>query len=184
MVTYKSKNDGQNTYNAIKFQNKRNIKSLLVASAILVILGLLLIWLAIENKGKENLFIFYLVSGILWLALGIFYIPLVNWLSKKQQKAVNSSASLINESTEVTYKFDEDKLYIYTVMGTKFREATELDYGLFYEVCEDNDTFILFLSKIQCYVINKKDIVSGTIDETRAILKKYFAGEKYKSEVK
>lgn len=184
MVTFKSKNDGQNIYNAIKFQNKRNVKSYLIISVILAILGLLLIYLATQNKSKENLFIFYLVSGVLWMAFGIFYIPLINWLTKKQQKSVNSSASLINESTEVTYKFDEDKLYIYTVMGTKFREATELDYGLFYEVCEDNDTFILFLSKIQCYVINKKDIVSGTIEETRAILKKYFAGEKYKSEVK
>lgn len=150
MVTFKSKNDGQNIYNAMKFQNKRNIKSYLVVSVILAILGLFFIYRAIENKSSESLFVFYIVSGVLWFALGIFYIPLINWLTKKQQKSVNNSFSLLNESTEVTYKLDDDKLYIYTVMGTKFREATELDYGLIYEVCEDNDTFVFIKDSMLC----------------------------------
>lgn len=184
MVVVKSKLNGKNTFHALKFQTQKAKKSILICSVIIFLIGMLFIGLAIKNKTNQNLLIYYSVAGVLFALIGVFYMPLIKWLNKKQQAKTNDSMNLLSDETEITYKFEENKLFIYITRGTKYREVTEMDYDIITEVCEDNETIVLFISNMQVYVINKADIVSGTVEDIRSILGKYFIGDKYKIEMK
>lgn len=177
MVVFKSQLDGSNMNNVVDYNLKKNKKAYIVLSLVFVVFGLLLVFLGVSNKDSESKLILYLGLGIFWVLFGILYTPFVRWLSRAQQKQINQSMPLLKGGAEITYKFDENKLFVYTVCGDKFREATEMDYGLISDVAENEQVIMLFISKAQCHVINKSDLVSGTVDEVHEILKKHIKFE-------
>lgn len=179
MVVVKTKFDEEKIKAIQELQFKKTRKLFLTLSIIIVLLGLLYLAIAIDDKKLGEEYVGSLVVSIMLIVFGVAYYPFAKWLTKYSQSNVNKSLMLISSDTEETYKFDEDKLYIFTVKGEKYRSATETTYDYICNVVE-NDTFIyLFISKTQCHVVSKKDIASGDIDELHTILKKHFNGTKY-----
>ena len=143
-------------------------------------MGALMIGIGIDDiieKNGEAVYSF--VTAAFAIAFGLGYYPFVRWLSKRNQGKINQTMSLMSNDTEEVYKFDDEKIFIYTTRGEHYRSAVETDYDYLYGVVEDEERYYLYISKVQCHVLSKKDIVSGTIQEFNALLGKKL-GMKFK----
>lgn len=179
MVVVKTKFDEEKIKAIQELQFKRTKKLFLVLSIIITLLGLLYLAIAIDDMKLGEEYVGSLVVAIMLIVFGVGYYPFAKWLTKHSQTNANKSLMLISSETEETYKFDEDKLYIFTIKGEKYRSAIETTYDYVCNVVENDKYIYLFISKTQCHVISKSDITSGDIDELHTILKKHFDGTKY-----
>lgn len=124
-------------------------------------------------------------ADIAIFALAIFFImfwvafPRVALKSVKKQQEKNGNMSIMTDVTEEVYKFDEEKVFIFTSLGDKYRSAIETVYGYFLRVVEDDDSYMLFISNVQCHVIFKDCLTKGTLEEFETYLTKNFSGQNY-----
>ncbi len=179
MVVVKTKFDEEKIKAIQELQFRRTKKLFLTLSTIIALLGLLYLAIAIDDMKLGEDYIGSFVAGVLLIVFGVLYYPFAKWITKHSQANANKSLILISSETEETYKFDDDKLYIFTTKGEKFRSAIETTYDYICNIVEDDKYIFLFISKTQCHVVSKSDITSGDIDELHNILKKYFTGTKY-----
>lgn len=179
MVVVKTKFDEEKIKAVQELQFKRTRKLFLVLAIIITLLGLLYLAIAIDDMKLGEEYVGSLVVAIMLIVFGIGYYPFAKWITKHSQTNANKSLMLISDETEETYKFDDEKLYIFTTKGDKYRSAIETTYDYVCNITENDEYIYLFISKTQCHVVSKKDIVSGDIDELHNILNKHFKGTKY-----
>ena len=171
----------------MKQENVRKAKKFLAwFSGVIIALGVMFLMLAVSDyyEGLKNDAVGDLYYGIFLIVFGGLFYPLMVLLINKSQKKEMQSFSLVSEETEEVYKFDEEKIFIFTTKGEDYRSAVETNYKYINNIVKTKDYYVLYISKIQCHVLKKEDIVSGSVEELNKIFETHFSKEKYKKVVK
>ena len=173
----------------VNVANERSIKKtrslFFVIMGVCGVLGLLLVCVALEeNQKNHDMSLYNMCAGIALIVVGVFYYPFLKWFSRKFQNKINNTMSLISSQTEEYYRFDEEKIYIKTTKGNEYKSVVEAKYNYINNIVETNDYYFLYISKVQCHILGKADLVSGSLEELNAIFEKHFTPECFKREIK
>ncbi|MBR3885631.1 MAG: YcxB family protein [Clostridia bacterium] len=179
MVEFKIKFDKRIGNKIAEVQYENTLKKIKKLKIFFLVLGALLIAYPIINLFKD-LFDYYVFGiGVFSFVFWLVFPKIVKKNLYKQQNKISEEGLLINDVTEEVYKFDLDKVYIFTTMGEKYRAAIETDYDYFSLVTEDDECYILYISSVQCHLIFKDSLTKGTLDEFNRYLKLHFTEDKY-----
>lgn len=161
-----------------EYQSRNTTKNLKkLATVFIVISAFLCIYgLACGLESYDDLFFFGI--GVFGLVFWIIFPPLVKKTTKKMQDKLCKMSIMSNETTE-TYKFDEEKVFIFINQGDVYRSAIEAKYEYFSYVVEDEECYMLFISKMQCHIVFKDNLKKGSLREFEDILKRNFAENNY-----
>ena len=161
MVEFQGRFDS-NSANAL---NRRALKKmwwvLVFCSAVFAVAGVLLAVFAEDLSDK--------ILGILLACVGVFFAPLVKVLSKSSQNRLNKSMNILSSETVQVFQFYPDKLVITQRKGDEYEGVTTAKYSYLYKVEETVSTYFLYISKMQSHVVNKADLVQGTLGELNEI---------------
>ena len=161
----------------VQYENTyKKIKKLQVAFSIL---GVILIAYSVINLFADMFDYFVFGIGVFSLVFWILFPKILKKNLYRQQDKISDEGLLVNEVTEEVYKFDSDKVYIFTTMGEKYRAAIETDYDYFSMVTEDDECYMLYISSVQCHLIFKDSLVKGTLEEFNGYLRNHYSSEKY-----
>ena len=161
----------------VQYENtSKKVKKLQIGFSIL---GVFLIAYSIIDKFADMFDYFVFGIGIFSVVFWILFPKLLKKNIYKQQEKISDEGMLINDVTEEIYKFDSEKVYIFTTMGEKYRSAIETDYDYFSLVTEDDDCFMLYISSVQCHLIFKDSLTKGTLGEFECYLKSHYSPDKY-----
>ena len=145
--------------------NKRTFKKLwwlfVFCSLMLAMVGISLI--AFANDFSD------IVLGVLTIGFGALFTPSVLLLTKYIQKKQNNSMNILSSDTVQVFQFYPDKLIITQRKGDEYEAQTTAKYSYLYRVEETATTYFLFISKVQSHVVNKADLVQGTLGELNEI---------------
>jgi hypothetical protein len=119
--------------------------------------------------GMANWFDGDRVKGVVMAAVGLFF-PLimlgtVHLTAKRHLKTNKMYASM----KHVYYSFDQDRIY-HETNNKGLKTTIETGWDNVYRSYEAKDSFYIYISNMQAFIIPKKDIVAGTADEFRRIL--------------
>ena len=146
---------------------------------IFLILGVVLIFYPIINLFGNAFDYFVFAIGVFSLVFWILFPKVLKKNLYRQQEKISDEALLVNEVAEEVYKFDSEKIFIFTTMGEKYRSATETDYDYFSKVVEDDECYLLYISSAQCHLIFKDSITKGTIEEFNKLLTVHYKDKNY-----
>lgn len=179
MVEFKVNFDSRVTRKMTEYQTDKSLKSTYKMMPLFLILGAIFIAVSFLNS-KNSGFDYFLFGLGLFLIIFILLFPIIlKSTIKNQQRMIENNNTLMGNQTEEIYKFDEEKVFIFTNKGKKYRSAVETDYDYFCYVIEDENSFMLFISNVQCHVIFKDCLTNGSLEEFKEILSKHFSGAKY-----
>lgn len=167
------KNETEYTYERYLKLNKFNMYSAKKSTFICLIVLLVIIFLCgifMLIVGEYRQSIFYLVFTVVF---SILYITLPNIQTKK----VFNSDNLLKENIKNTFEFYDDKIEIKNKKST-----STLEYSDLYKVYETNDTFYIYLNKMQALIISKDCFLIGDTEKLRTLLLKNFE-KKYISKI-
>ena len=145
--------------------NKRVFKKLwwifVICSLVFVVIGTLLVVFPEDLSDT--------VLGVVLICFGALFTPLVLWFSKRIQKKQNETMHILSPDTLQIFQFYPDKLVITQRKGDEYEGITTAKYSYLFKVEETATTYFLFISKVQSHVVNKADLVQGTIEELNEI---------------
>lgn len=159
MVVFKSKLD-QNVLKKLNFFQLKRIKWLIIV-IVLLFLGI----------GLYNLFYNDRIIGIVWIVAAIIYLPLVIIFTRIGMKKYAKTMSIVSDETYEEYIFDTDEIQITTTKGDNFYSFIKAKYNYLYKVIEGNNCFVLYISMNQAHTIMKSDLVEGSIDQLKELLR-------------
>lgn len=178
MVEFKVKFDRRIGRKLAEIQYQNSLKKIKKLQMIFSVLGVLMMAYSIMNLFAD--FFDYFVFGIGIFSL-LFWVLFPKFLRKnlhRQQDKISDEGMLINDLTEEVYKFDSEKVFIFTTMGEKYRSAIETDYDYFSKVVEDDDCYLLYISSVQCHLIFKDSLTKGSLEEFNRFLELHYKGDR------
>jgi hypothetical protein len=152
-------------------------------SIILFALGVVSILVSIgEQASGEPLDTGFLIWGIVLTIVGcLFFPPLAKIiLIRPLQKAIDKKQPLMNGGAKMAFCFDEKEVIIDSNKGESFKDHIEADYSFIYRINEEAESWSLFISVNQCFVVFKDKIIEGSVDELNAIFKENMPMNKFK----
>lgn len=159
--------------NVTKSLNKFAIKKLL---PFYIIFSLAFIFLGLCSIPDEDGTIWY---GIFLIAIGVLFFPICLLLTKIGQKNFNKSMSLMSDETIFSCEFGDNEIYMEESKGSSYFATIRSDYTHFYKVYETDTHYFLYISKQQCHVLPKCDIVEGTVEELNILLFRHLGPKKF-----
>lgn len=179
MVEFNVKFNNRVTEKMSEYQINKTKKNLKRMTIMFVVLGVFLTAYGIIN-GLIEMFDYFCVGiGVFSLVFGIIFPKTYKKTVHKNQNKIEDESRFMNDLTEEVYKFDEEKVFIYTTNSDKYRSAVETVYDYFYNVLEDDECYMLFISSVLCHVIFKDCLTKGTLEEFETYLHSHFSGDKY-----
>lgn len=171
MVEFKGKFDEQ----VQKSLNKRVFKTasivILVFSAVILLFGIIgLIW----GEDKEDF-----VYAMYCVCFAILFYPIYLGIYAITSKFIKPNLAMMSAETEQQFQFFEDKFMCSQIKGEEFSDFMQAKYPMLFKVVETASQYFLYITRVQCYVINKADITAGSVDELNNILTNNL-GEKFK----
>lgn len=161
-----------------EYQMQKSNKILKNLSWAFIFLSVIFAIMPLANGLVDETDIIIFGVAIFFIVFWVFF-PRVALKSAKKQQEKNGTMTIMTDATEEVYKFDEEKVFIFTTLGDKYRSAIETVYGYFLRVVEDDDSYMLFISNVQCHVIFKDCLTKGTLEEFETYLTKNFTGQNY-----
>lgn len=163
MVEFRTKLNADKAMAVNKSAFKRIWFVFVIFSIIFIGLGVLAILF------PEDRVDFYL--GVFLVVFGVMFTPLFWLLTVLLQKRMNRSMPLMSENTESVFSFDGEKVVIVQTKDYDYYEKAVMSYRYLHKVLENKDYYFLYISKMQCHVIDKASLQQGTLEE----LNSYFA---------
>lgn len=120
MVEVRSTLDAKKSAALVKHSLKRMIWLPLLISAFLILCGV--IYIVSEPDGDD------LSSGIVVIALGVLFTPLIAIILTVAQNAYTKSSSFISDRTEEVYAFDEKHITVTQTKDEEFYSLTKAEY--------------------------------------------------------
>lgn len=171
MVEFRTKLDSSKTTAINKNTFKRLWFVFVSVSLVFICLGIVGF---VTKEDSEDLY-----YAIFCIVFGVLFTPLVWLITGVLQKSINKSAAYISDNTEEVYTFDDDKITVTQKKTDEFSAVTEAKYSYLYKVSENKDYYFLFISKVQCHVIDKKSLTVGSLAELNSLLSSRL-GDKFK----
>lgn len=155
MIKFETKLNSQ-TANALTKQAMKKLWWIyLFFTLIFVVMGLLFL------LGEEP----DLIMGITFILIGVSFAPLCIVFTKRAQKKINKTMSVLSDYTIETYVFDYDSFSISQVKGDEYRAETVAKYSYFYKVVSTKTHYFLYLSAQQCHVLCKDSLIEGKLED-------------------
>lgn len=170
MIEFKTKLDENTVACLAKFQLKKLFLMLIGVSALFVLVGTLILVLADNFFDEYGWITGNALMGICFIVLGVLFTPVVIVIIKSSQKKLNKSMSVMSDETEVVYTFSEDEITVSQKKGDDFEGFTRAKYNYLFKVVETKTHYILYVSKVQCHVIDKATLTQGSLEELNAHL--------------
>lgn len=117
--------------------------------------------------------------GTFYLVVAALFVPFVLLLTFIFQKSLNKSMSIMSGETEAYYAFTEDGVTAEIKKGSEYEDSIKATYSFIYKGVETKTHYLLYISKAQCIVIPKSDIINGSLEELNSILAQRL-GNKFK----
>lgn len=132
-----------------------------------VVLGLA----AYVDDDRSTAYVFWVMAPIVPLVmLGVM------WLAAKRQLKTNKMfASMKN----IYYRLDRQGIFN-EVKNPKLKTTLETDWDNTYRVYESKDSFYIYISNMQAFLIPKADIVTGNPEDLSRMLKELLGKKYYK----
>lgn len=108
--------------------------------------------------------------GIAMIVVGVLFTPLVIVISLIIQKRLDKSTTFISDDTFEVYLFDDEKITVTQTRGDEFSVTTKAKYSYFYKVEQTSTHYFLYISKMQCHIIDKASISKGTVEMFDSLL--------------
>ena len=179
MVEFKVKFDKRIGRKLAEVQYENTCKKIKKLQKIFTILGVVLIAYSVLDMFADMFDYFVFGIGLFSVFFWMYFPKILKKNLYRRQDKISDEGMLVNDITEEVYKFDSDKVYIFTTMGEKYRSAIETDYDYFSMVAEDDDCYLLYISSVQCHLIFKDSLAKGTLEEFEGYLKSHYSDEKY-----
>lgn len=160
MVKIVTKLDAEAQKSLNKFTFKRTLPLILLVSALIILFGLIKLP---DDYGSYTV-------GITLIACGVLVLPFCLLIVLRGQKNAVKQMPLLSAEPICTFTFENDKFYIEVVKGETYRGTTEAVYDYFNKVYETETHYYLYISRMQCHVLPKKDIVEGSAEELTTLL--------------
>lgn len=164
MIIYESKFNGDQTNELYNKTVKRKFGLfILLLSMLIIIIGVSLIIIDSDN----NFFM-----GLFLIIYGIIFPPLIIFFQKKALKKQSNTLTIVSDETIEKYIFDENQISVEMSKGESYYALTKANYDYLFKAVETNDSFLLYISSVQCHIVFKNCIVEGSNEELREILKR------------
>lgn len=171
MVEFKGKFDERVQQSINKRAFKTSSVIVWVFSAVILVFGIIgLIW---GEDHEDFVYAMYCVS------FAVLFYPLYAGIYAIMRKFVKPNMAMMSAQTEQQFQFFEDRFMCSQIKGEEFNDFLQAKYSVLFRVVETKEQYFLYISRAQCYVVNKADITAGTIDELNNILASNL-GEKFK----
>ena len=180
MVEVKSKLNREIVEIASENNFKKTKKLVVILSVLFVIGGALLLVLNFDYfLTDKNDSMLPVIFGLFFLIFGALFYPNFARKYKENIDNIEKNSPLIGNGSEVVYKFDTDKFYVFVTRGEIYRSAVESDYSCILKVIEDEQKFLLVMGQNQIDVVLKRDVVSESVDELIEIFKNNVISSRY-----
>lgn len=178
MIEFKTRYDAKTLGKLTEVQIKNSSKLTKGFMWFFFIMGAILLLFAYDDYTSGESYYMSLGIGIFSIVFGMLFPSFLKNAMKKAQDKQNASSSTTTSETEMLFKFDKDRLFIFASKGDKFRSAVDADYDYIFKVYEDSDAYLVYISKMECYVLNKTDLISGTHEEFMNLLQNVLPAHK------
>ena len=170
MIEFKTRYDSKTLGKLTDVQIKNSRKLTRGFTWLFFIMGAILLLFAYDDYASGESYYMSLGIAIFSICFGMVFPSFLKGAMKRAQDKQNASSSTTTSETEMLFKFDKDRLFIFATRGDKFRSAVDADYDYIFKVYEDDEAYLIYISKMECYVLNKTDLISGTHEEFLALL--------------
>lgn len=120
-----------------------------------------------------------IVAGIIIICIGAV-LPLVYWIGIifLVKKSVTNSSLLKSQMTQ-NFTFD-DKIYINE--SSKFVKANDMEFAweMLFKAIEVDNSFYLYINKVQAFIIDKSGFSEGSPSDLHAILAERLPAKRFK----
>lgn len=171
MIEVQSRFDSNLTNPLLKLQIRRMWWLFLLFSSLFILFGITNV---IDPEMESDT-----VLGIMMIALGVLFLPLIFLLSKWLQKIMNKSLKVMNSETINYFRFDESRIFQEMIRGNEYKATSESSYTMLYKAYETQSHFFMYISNRQVHIIPKKDFITGTPQELTNIFSARL-GKKFK----
>lgn len=172
MVEFRFKLDGSKSKVLDKLAFKKLLIWCLLFSTIMIAIGIVCV--IFRNDDSD------LVMGIALIIFGVLLTPVSCLVTYIMRKVNDESTTYISDETEEIYTFDEQYITILQTTAGLYSATLKAKYPFIYKVRESKNSFYLYVSKVQCYIVDKSSITQGTLEEFSTLLKSNL-GDKFKS---
>ena len=151
-------------------KRKRHRYSAVKIILLLSLPNLFLLFSAIKNGFQSFVIPGFVFWGLLLLLalFIIFFTPKLKFSKKRRE----------DNTIYYTYSFNDDKINI-NCISSKFTGDIQVNYSIIKDIYETDGYFYLFVNKRQAYMVCKKGIESGTLDDLQKLLKSKLPPKKY-----
>ncbi|MDE6585356.1 MAG: YcxB family protein, partial [Clostridia bacterium] len=156
MVEFKSKFDASKAKALNNLSLKRMKWLFIIASLLFITVGAL--GIAFREDEYDT------VIGICFIVIGVMFSPLVIGLTYVSQRNINKSMSVLSDYTDEIYSFDEENITVTQQKGNVYFAQTKASYNYIYKILEDKNYYFLYISKMQCHVIDKASLTQGSLE--------------------
>ena len=154
-------------FNAFKNQSQI-ITYCLLELLILGLVGLSIFRATISGNAED------VTVAIIYTIILSFILPLTLWLlpllTAKMSKGIIGAVN--------SYEFFDDEIVVESSLPTASGK-TNSKYSYFEKIYETKDTFYLYISKQQAFILRKSDIIEGNASDLQNIFKSKISPKKY-----
>lgn len=136
---------------------RKNTWLVLLPAVIFLLLGLLQI-----TEGDAGGIIF-IIAGIIFPLIVLLILPVSSRMHLKSDKIFSSMKN-------VYFRFNDETVYN-EVKSPDLTNTTEFKWNKVYRIYESEDCFYIYISSRQVYIVPKVDIINGTAEDLRNLIK-------------
>lgn len=172
MVEFRCKLDSDKSKALDKLAFRKLLIWCLLFGSIMIAIGV--VCTIFRNDGSD------LVMGIVLIIFGVLLTPVCLLVAYIIRKVNDESTTYISDETEEIYTFDEQYITLTQTTAGLYSATLKAKYPFIYKARENKNSFYLYVSKVQCYILDKSSITQCTLEEFVTLLKSNL-GDKFKS---
>ena len=134
MVEFKMKFDERIGKKLAEIQHQNTVNKISKIKLIFIFIGVFLIAYSVLDLFNEVFDYFIFAIGVFSLLFWILFPKILKKNLYRQQDKITKEGLRAEDIAEEVYKFDAEKVFIFSTMGEKYRSAIETTYDYFVKI--------------------------------------------------
>ncbi|MBQ8424945.1 MAG: YcxB family protein [Clostridia bacterium] len=143
-----------------------------------IFVPMIFISLAIIACGIINIIQQSVIIGVIWIIVGLLYIPSVFIFTSISNKNDKTYKHLKYPSLDEEYIFDNSGVNILQTDHKNFNSKSSFKYNEIYKIYKSGNSYYLYINKDRVHIIDFSTITSGNLEDFENLLKNKL-GKKY-----
>lgn len=128
------------------------------------------------------LILFYRIPSVRILTLGIIllgilFVPFIYYFGPAIQMTLRNALIPKKSEAVIEYVLTENEIVQQTTRKNGMIEIKKFEYSMLKEAEERKNEFVIYVSKMQVFVLPKKDINQGSVEDLRNLLRQKFGNQ-------